>query len=146
MKHTLIFSLILVILLCAGCGAPAATETMKQTRPAPPTQTAEPTPAATPEPEEKLSHYIGYVREPEAYVELSEYLRQFMFGISGETEPNEKFVFEAMPSHLTYRLSRANAHQKPIERGFFQICAVKIEPYNPDKPLPGTERSIKRPL
>ena len=84
MKHTLIFSLILVILLCAGCGAPAATGTMEPTAsPAPPTQTAEPTPAATPEPE---------------------------------------------------------------ERGFFQICAVKIEPYNPDKPLPGTERSIKRPL
>ena len=74
MKHTLIFSLILVILLCAGCGAPAATGTMETTAsPAPPTQTAEPTPAATPEPEEKLSHYIGYVREPEAYVKLKNF-------------------------------------------------------------------------
>ena len=143
MKNTLIFSLILIILLCAGCGAPTITGTVEPTAsPAPPTQTIVPTPAVTPEPEEELSHYIGYVREPEAYVELSEFLRQFRFGVSWETEPNERFVFEAIPSHLTYPLSRANAHHKPIERGFFQICAVEIEPYNPDKPLPGTERSM----
>ena len=141
MKHTFIFSLTLVILLCAGCGAPTIKGTVEPTAsPAPPTQTIVPTPAVTPEPEEELSHYIGYVREPEAYVELSEFLRQFRFGSTWETEPNERYVFEPSPGQLTTPLWRAQAHQKPLERDIFQICEVNPGSYYHNTPLPGMER------
>ncbi len=141
MKHMNILCLILAMLLCAGCGALTIKGTVEPTaRHAPPTQTIVPTPAATPEPEEELSHYIGFIGEPKEYQELREYLREFRFGEAFDSL--KEYRFEPRSAQLRYPLWRIEAHQKPLKQGNFQIAAVILAPYNSDKPLPGTERSM----